>query len=81
MLLLAEYHVYILTNLYRTVFYTGVTNDLAKRCNDHHKKLIKGFTQKYNVDHLMYYEWFGEINEAIARKSRLKLIQDQRKSG
>jgi putative endonuclease len=79
MLLLAEYHVYILTNLYRTVFYTGVTNDLAKRCNDHHKKLIKGFTQKYNVDHLVFYEWFGEINEAIAREKQIKAYSRSKK--
>jgi len=53
------YNVYILTNSSNKVLYVGVTNDLERRCYEHKQKLIKGFTQKYNVDKLIYYEKFG----------------------
>jgi putative endonuclease len=66
------YYVYILTNDYNTVLYTGVTNDLERRCSEHKKKLIKGFTQKYNVDKLVYFEIFEMIEDAIAREKQIK---------
>ncbi len=66
------YYVYILTNKNHTVVYTGVTNDLERRCYEHKIKLIKGFTQKYNVDELIYYEVFDFIDQAIAREKQIK---------
>ena len=66
------YYVYILTNKYNSVFYTGVTNNLQRRCNEHKKKLIKGFTSKYNIGKLVYYEVFDQINDAIAREKQIK---------
>jgi putative endonuclease len=66
------YYVYILTNSNNTVLYTGVTNDLERRCSEHKQKLIKGFTQKYNVDKLVYFEIFDFIELAIAREKQLK---------
>ena len=54
------YYVYILTNAKHTVLYTGVTNDLERRCFEHKQKKIKGFTRKYNVDKLIYFEKFNE---------------------
>jgi len=66
------YYVYILTNAHNTVLYTGVTNDLERRCSEHKKKLIKGFTQKYNVDKLIYFEIFDMIEDAIAREKQIK---------
>ena len=66
------YYVYILTNSYKTVLYTGVTNDLARRCFEHKQKLIKGFTQKYNTDILVYFEEFDLIETAIAREKQIK---------
>jgi len=66
------YYVYILTNKNHTVVYTGVTNDLERRCYEHKHKLIKGFTQKYNVDELIYYEVFDFIDQAIAREKQIK---------
>ena len=48
------YYIYILTNKNNTVLYTGVTNNLVRRCHEHKKKLIKGFTEKYNVDKLVW---------------------------
>jgi putative endonuclease len=66
------YYVYILTNTYHTVLYTGVTNDLEKRCYQHKHKLVKGFTQKYNVSKLIYFEIFDDINLAISREKQIK---------
>ena len=66
------YYIYILTNKTKSVVYVGVTNDLVRRCHEHKMKLIKGFTEKYNVDKLVYYEVFDDINLAIAREKQLK---------
>ena len=54
-----NYYVYILTNKYKTVFYTGVTNDLYRRTFEHKTKLSDGFSEKYNADCLVYYELFS----------------------
>ena len=53
-----KYFVYILTNKYQNVFYTGFTDDLERRIYEHRNKVHKGFTAKYNVDKLVYYESF-----------------------
>jgi len=66
------YYVYILANKSNSVVYVGVTNDLVRRCHEHKTKLIKGFTEKYNVDKLVYYEVFDDINLAIAREKQIK---------
>ena len=66
------YYTYILSNKNDTVLYVGVTNDLTRRCHEHKKKLIKGFTQKYNVDKLVYYEVFDSIEMAINREKQIK---------
>jgi len=66
------YYVYILTNAYHKVLYTGVTNDLERRCYEHKQKKIKGFTQKYNVDKLIYFEKFEFIDLAITREKQIK---------
>jgi putative endonuclease len=66
------YCVYILTNVYQTVLYTGVTNDLVRRCLEHKQKTLKGFTQKYNVDKLIYFEEFDFVDSAIAREKQIK---------
>ena len=67
-----SYFVYILTNAHNNVFYTGITNDLERRCTEHKQKKNKGFTRKYNVDKLVYFEHFDFINSAIAREKQLK---------
>ena len=64
--------VYILTNKNRTVLYTGVTNDLRRRVSEHKSKLIPGFTKMYNVDILVYFEWFEDAPNAIAREKQIK---------
>jgi putative endonuclease len=67
-----KYYVYILTNNNNTVLYTGVTNDLVRRCFEHKGKRIKGFTQKYDVTRLIYFEMFDLIDSAIAREKQIK---------
>ncbi len=66
------YAVYILSNKNNTVLYTGVTNDLLRRVSEHKSKLIPGFTKRYNVDKLVYCEWFEDAPNAIAREKQLK---------
>ena len=66
------YYVYILTNNHNTVLYTGVTNDLERRCYEHKQKLVKGFSQKCNVDKLVYFEKFDFIDLAISREKQIK---------
>lgn len=66
------YYVYILTNASHKVLYTGVTNDLERRCFEHKQKKIKGFTQKYNIDRLIYFEKFDFVDFAIIREKQIK---------
>lgn len=66
-----QYFVYIATKRTNTI-YVGVTNDLVRRMHEHRSKLIPGFTEKYNIDKLVYYELFNDINEAIMREKQLK---------
>jgi putative endonuclease len=65
------YHVYILASASR-VLYTGITNDLRRRVNEHQQMRVPGFTQKYRVTHLMYYEAVGDVRDAIAREKQIK---------
>ena len=68
----SSYYVYILTNKGNTVLYIGITNDLIRRCDEHLKKINKGFTSKYNVNKLIYYESFDYPDLAIHREKQLK---------
>ena len=61
-----------MTNKYNTVLYIGVTNNLIRRCHEHKKQKIKGFTSKYNVHKLVYFETTTEIESAILREKQLK---------
>lgn len=67
-----QYYVYIMTNKYHTVLYTGVTNDLKKRVWQHKEKLVEGFTKRYNVTKLVYYETSADVRSAIAREKQIK---------
>ena len=63
-----QYYIYIMTNKRNTVLYTGVTNDLKRRAYEHKEKLAEGFTKKYNITKLVYYEVFEDIEYAILRE-------------
>ncbi len=66
------YFVYILTNPGNTVLYTGITNDLKRRVYEHRNKVVPGFTAKYNVKKLVYYEVYDDPQYAIAREKQIK---------
>jgi putative endonuclease len=66
------YYVYIVTNKYRTVLYTGVTNSLERRFTQHKEGLKSGFTAKYKCQHLLFYETYKYVNQAIAREKQIK---------
>ena len=66
------YYVYMLTNAQRSVVYIGVTSDLEGRFYEHRSAETSGFTQRYRVDKLIYYEDYPEILAAIAREKQLK---------
>ncbi|MGQ3890883.1 GIY-YIG nuclease family protein [Legionella sp. CNM-4043-24] len=67
-----ESYVYLLANKHHNVLYTGVTNDLIRRVYEHKNKLVAGFTQKYNVDRLVYFEVCSGIVVAIEREKQIK---------
>jgi putative endonuclease len=73
------YYVYITTNKSRSVLYTGVTNNLQRRIFEHKNKLISGFTKRYNVDLLVYYEEYSNPQEAIAREKSIKNLVRRKK--
>jgi putative endonuclease len=66
-----QYYVYIMTNRSGTL-YIGVSNDLVRRVHEHKTKCVRGFTAKYNLTQLVYYEAGADIREAIAREKQLK---------
>ncbi len=62
----------MLTHWNNKVLYTGITNDLERRIYEHKNKLVKGFTSKYNVDKLVYYEYTSDVLTAISREKQIK---------
>ncbi|MEW6083421.1 MAG: GIY-YIG nuclease family protein [Chloroflexota bacterium] len=66
-----SYFVYIMTNKSRTL-YTGVTNDLERRVYEHKNKLVAGFTSRYNITKLVYYEETNDVSVALAREKQIK---------
>ena len=68
-----------MTNQYNKVLYTGFTNDLQRRVSEHKSKLIEGFTKKYNVTKLVYYEIYEDSYTAISREKQIKAGSRQKK--
>jgi len=66
-----EYYVYIMTNKSRTL-YTGMTNNLMRRVYEHKNKLVKGFTSKYHIHSLAYYESTSDVYAALKREKQIK---------
>ena len=65
-------YVYLMTNSTNKIIYTGVTSNLKKRIYEHKEKLVDGFTKKYNITKLVYYEEFDVITNAIEREKQFK---------
>jgi putative endonuclease len=74
-----QFLVYIITNRYDTVLYTGVTSNLSRRIYEHREKRVEGFTKKYNVYKLVYYEACGSAIGAIEREKQIKKMSRARK--
>lgn len=70
-MLTQHHYVYIMTNRSRTL-YTGVTNDLRRRVYEHKHKLVPGFTEKYNITRLVYFEETPDVHAALAREKQIK---------
>ena len=66
------YYVYLLASRRNGTLYTGVTNDLARRMGEHKDRRVPGFTRRYGVDLLVWYEVHEDINQAIAREKQIK---------
>lgn len=74
-----QYYVYLMTNKRNTVIYTGVTNNLERRVFEHKTKFNKGFSNKYKVNKLVYFEEFDYIEDAIYREKQIKAGPRQKK--
>lgn len=75
-----NYYVYILSNHYNTIVYTGVTNNLIKRVFEHKSKMCDGFAEKYNVNKLVYFEVCSDVKDAIAREKQIKGWKREKKN-
>ena len=74
-----RYYVYLLTNWNHGVMYVGVTNDLVRRLYEHKNKLVSGFTKKYNVSKLVYFEETKDVHSALAREKEIKKWRREKK--
>ena len=74
------YYIYLMSNWNNNVLYTGVTNNLERRVYQHKNKLIKGFTEKYNVNKLVYFEQTTDVDAAITREKQIKQWRREKKN-
>ncbi len=70
--MLRTYYVYILASKRNGTLYIGVTNDLIRRIYEHKNDMTEGFTKRYRIHRLVYYEEFNNVNDAITREKRMK---------
>ena len=75
-----QYFVYLITNWNNNVMYAGVTNNLQRRIYEHKHKLVDGFTRKYNVNKLVYFEGTSDITAAIVREKEIKKWRREKKN-
>ena len=75
-----NYYVYILSNWNNKVIYVGMTNNMERRLYEHKNKLIEGFTKKYNLDKLVYFEHTADVNNAIRREKEIKKWRREKKN-
>lgn len=74
-----NFFVYIASNKNETVFYTGVTNNLVRRMTEHRNKSVPGFTSRYNISKLLYYEETADSLSAIGREKQIKKYSRKKK--
>jgi putative endonuclease len=67
-----EYYIYLLTNWNNKIMYVGMTNNLQRRIYEHKEKSVKGFTEKYNVNKLVYFEQTSDVEAALNREKEIK---------
>jgi putative endonuclease len=75
-----SYYVYLLTNWNNKVMYVGVTNDLERRIYEHKNKTLNGFTEKYNIDKLVYFEHTTDVTAALEREKEIKKWRREKKN-
>ncbi len=75
-----NYYIYILANWNNKVLYVGMTNNLARRLYEHKNKLVEGFTKKYNLNKLVYYEYTNDVTSAIKREKEIKKWRREKKN-
>ena len=75
-----HYYVYLMTNWNNKVMYVGITNNLERRVYEHKQKLVKGFTEKYKVNKLLYFEETGDVWAALAREKEIKKWRREKKN-
>jgi len=75
---MSNYYVYIISSNTGTL-YIGMTNDIGRRVYEHKNKLLAGFSKKYNIDRLLYFETFSDPNSAIAREKQIKNWRREKK--
>jgi len=75
----SQYYVYIITNTHHNVLYTGITSDLKRRIYEHKEKLADGFSRKYNLNKLVFYEPTENVEAAISREKQIKGGSRQKK--
>ncbi|MFQ5965210.1 MAG: GIY-YIG nuclease family protein [Candidatus Scalinduaceae bacterium] len=75
-----RYYIYLITNWNNKVMYVGVTNNLVRRIYEHKSKLVKGFTNRYNINKLVYYEETHDVIAALAREKEIKKWRREKKN-
>lgn len=75
-----QYYIYIMANYEETTLYVGVTNNLERRVYEHKNKQLEGFTSRYNLNKLVHYEIYNEIEQAILREKQIKSWPRKRKT-
>ena len=75
-----NYYIYIISNWNNKVIYVGMTNDLERRIYEHKNKIFEGFSKKYNLNKLVYYEHTNDVNAAIRREKEIKKWRREKKN-
>jgi putative endonuclease len=75
-----NYYIYVLTNDFGNVMYVGMTNNLERRMVEHQQALVEGFSKKYNLKKLVYYEHTSDVNAALAREKEIKKWRREKKN-